>query len=220
MSAGDIFALVGLIIGAAAVLVGIATSGVPAITPRVRSISLYAGAGLLILAVGVFIGSRLPNTQGSPVNPPTLATQPSSLPASPSPPTTSGRPPDPKIAFTQPMPNDSIGAGQPLYVSGTVEGLNGDKLWILIKPEVGNGSYYLSYVSPVADSDGPWSFTANAVGDKSDVGHHIAFIAVKANQACSDSLARAQRDSSGANGIPLLPNGCVPLAPSGVVIVR
>jgi hypothetical protein len=119
----------------------------------------------------------------------------------------------PVVSFDQPTAGQSITAGQDVAVSGSVSGLNGSALWIVSKPDAGDGKYHLTQSGPVASDDGPWSFTDIEVGDSSDSGEKIIYTALSADNSCSELLAALPPDPN-ANGLQtfaLVPDGCTPL---------
>jgi hypothetical protein len=97
----------------------------------------------------------------------------------------------------------AIDAGSSVAVAGTVGGLGANTLWLLTKPDAGGGSYYFTEQSPVATQDGRWTFPDTGVGDNSDKGRNIAYLAIVANDTCSSTLTQAPDDT-----IDSLPAGC------------
>lgn len=73
-------------------------------------------------------------------------------------------------------------------VSGSLHGIGANTMWIVTKPDAGDG-YCTTIDAPIATSDGNWSFEDQEVGDETDVGHEIPYIAVQADQTCSQGLS-------------------------------
>jgi hypothetical protein len=108
----------------------------------------------------------------------------------------------PQVQFTLPSENMLITFGQDVDVAGTLRGIGDDTLWLVTKPDAGEGFYYLTANGPVARQDGDWSFPDTEVGDETDKGMGIYYLAVQANKHCADIL------SSTDTKIKPLPTGC------------
>jgi len=160
---------------------------------------VIAAATAVFVSVGAV--NLLPHLKpGTAAGPPRSAssTPPVATITSPS----STAPAKPSVEFTKPTPNMPIEAGSGVAVSGRVSGLGNETLWLVTKPDAGGGAYYLTDNSPVARTDGSWSFPDTGVGDASDRGLSITYLAVAADAACSAALAQA------GDTVDALPGGC------------
>jgi hypothetical protein len=104
-------------------------------------------------------------------------------------------------------------------VAGTVTGLAGDQLWVIVRSDVeGSGLYYLAQSDPVVEHDGAWQFVSEPVGDNTDKGHTITFIALQANSLCDDVLSSLPPDNNGRLSLPAIPDGCVDRAERSIAV--
>lgn len=113
-----------------------------------------------------------------------------------------------------------MGPGSPVLVTGTVSGLESGKLWIFDQPADNPGKYIFSSDSPVTDRDGDWRIFNQGVGDESDIGSSVAFVAVVANEQCNrELLATAKAIATQEVSVQPLPAGCVEIERQDVLIV-
>lgn len=179
----------------------------------------------VLLMATVVAGSMIvfssPHTSGPVAQPPSVgAADPPPTKTPPTAPTSSPPPPVAQVEFSRPNANVEINAGENVNFAGNVAGLAGDTLWVVAKPDVGDGRYYLSQYGTVADRDGPWRFVAIKVGGNGDKGHNIVFYALQAKRSCSDFLAAVGPDEKGNRTFNLLPEGCVVGAQRAVAVAR
>lgn len=136
------------------------------------------------------------------------------------PPTGSGpaKPPETMALFNYPHGN-TVQPSQPQQISVTVSDLGQAQLWVVTKPDEGDGKYYLTTDGPLTDENGTHSFTDLSVGDSSDRGHNIEYIAIKADLACTNALAKVPEDpdADGNKTFITFPEGCTPLTPRGIL---
>lgn len=178
--------------------------------------TLALGTTMVIAIISVASSAR-PVT----APPPSATTTAPPVSTAPPPPTTSPLPaPLVQVDISQPAPGITIQPRQDVPVAGSVTGLAGDTLWVVTKPDAGDGLYYLTLGGPVTDHDGNWSFTDPEVGDDSDRGHNIVYFALQANRACSETLAVTPRNVNGDRTFALLPAGCSARADRPVAVVR
>lgn len=108
----------------------------------------------------------------------------------------------PHVEFTSPNNDSEIVAGQDVELSGAVAGLGDDTLWI-VSQNGADGSYY-----PIdsVTQDGTWNIRDPSVGDTSDKGHDIFFLAVQANSDCAHTLSTRKYFDTLPGGCHLLPD--------------
>ncbi len=171
------------------------------------------------IAVIAIIGTIASAHPVTPSSPPSTTEPPVST--APPPPTTSPPPvPLAQVDISKPVPDITIQPGQDVPVAGSVTGLADDTLWVVTKPDAGDGLYYLTLSGPVTDHDGNWSFTDLKVGDDSDRGHDIIYFALQSNRSCSEVLAATPEDENGNRTFALLPAGCSARADRSVKVAR
>lgn len=107
-------------------------------------------------------------------------------------------------------PPSMIHAGGDAELDGTVTGLGQASLWIIEQPSDSPGTLVISSDGPVATSDGPWKLSATEIGDPSDIGHQMGFVAIRADENCSERFLKIIHDA-GVNAPeidPALYQGC------------
>lgn len=176
----------------------------------------FIGAAALIIVAYI---NTTDETEGEGNGP---SPSPSQSPTSTSAPSPLGSPtphlPTAQVEVFEPHSGSTAQPGQNITVAGSVVGLAGDTLWVVIKPDTG-GQYYLTQGSPVTDRDGQWRTVAYQVGDDSDRGHSVVFLVLQANRACSERLAAVPvRDD--VQSFTLIPDGCVVRADRAVAVPR
>jgi hypothetical protein len=129
--------------------------------------------------------------------------------------------PGARVEIIRPGVGTTMQAGGDVSIAGTVTGLAGDFLWVVFRPEVDDsGLYYLAQSGPVTDHDGAWQFVSEQVGDSTDKGHHITFIALQANGSCHRVLSSLPPDSNGWLSFTAIPDGCVDCAERSVSVAQ
>lgn len=113
-----------------------------------------------------------------------------------------------------------IEPGQNVPVSGSVTGLGEATLWVVTKPDIGDGVYYMTQDGPVTERDGNWSFIDIQVGDDGDRGFNITYYVLQADQACGNALTGVPRNEDGLRTFPILFEGCEILAERPVTVTR
>jgi len=172
---------------------------------------LAAAATAATLAIVIKDG-HVPGATLTPPSPGTLvAGAQQGQSSTPAPSANSAPPPpahnDAQIMFSSP-PDAPIKPKTDVPVTGTVEGLGANTLWILAWHQSG-GRYFpipnpdTSQMSPVTTKDGPWHTEDDSVGDSSDIGKTIAYTAILANTECAKQLTTKNEPFIG------LPDGCV-----------
>jgi hypothetical protein len=199
-------AVIGLVfVGAAVVGGGLKALGieVPLLAPRSRQL-LLAVVGAVAFVVALVAPQLNSDNQGS------------SKTSSPR-----GVSPGARVEIIQPDVGATMQAGGDVSMAGTVTGLAGDFLWVVFKPEVDDsGVYYLARSGPVTDHDGAWQFVSEQVGDSTDKGHHITFIALQADGSCHRILSSLPVDSNGWLSFTAIPEGCVDRAERSVSVAQ
>jgi hypothetical protein len=77
--------------------------------------------------------------------------------------------PGARVEIIQPGVDSVMQANGDVPVAGTVTGLAGNQLWVIVRPDVdGSEPYYLAQSDPVVEHDGAWQFVSEPVGDKTD----------------------------------------------------
>jgi hypothetical protein len=171
---------------------------------------------LAVVAIAFFAGRTAfaSNTGTVAKHPEPISTTTTVTVPAPSPSTTTIAPETPQAAFTRPKANMRIDAGASVAVSGTLSDIGHDTLWLLTKPDAGGGSYFLTDNAPVATRDGTWSFPDTGVGDDSDRGKGITYLAVDADASCASKLTAA------GDAVDSLPTGCTIVATVAVAVNR
>jgi hypothetical protein len=143
-------------------------------------------ASIIVIAVSAFQTSTGTEHEPSPP-PPSPTTHPptSSSFTSPPPPT---KPSTPAAAFTKPAEGAPIRVRSSVAVAGTADHLGENNLWLMTKPDAGGGGYYFTGSSPVTTRDGAWQFLDTEVGDETDIGKNVTYVAILADTACSSYL--------------------------------
>lgn len=113
---------------------------------------------------------------------------------------------NPQVFFRKPASNLAIDWGSNVDVEGTASFLGANSLWLLTKPQAGGGHYYLTEHTPVTHTDGDWFYTDSDVGDLTDKGKTITYLAIMADPTCATTSSKADET------IEELPRGCKQLA--------
>jgi hypothetical protein len=87
---------------------------------------------------------------------------------------------------------ESVVHGEDNEVTVSAEGLGARSLWVVAVPDEGEG-YYIISDSPILPTDGERTFTDWQVGDESDVGRQIKYLAYAADQNCAKFLEGVDR---------------------------
>lgn len=113
----------------------------------------------------------------------------------------------------------AIVPGSDLTMSGTAQNLGAGSLWLVDKPDKGNG-YFLPQNAPLTVIDGKWTYTDTQVGDSTDVHYHIVYyLYLSTNKSCSQFLASAPSD--GDTPVPSIDQSCgQPLGQPLVVAIK
>ncbi|TWP45969.1 hypothetical protein FKR81_37750 [Lentzea tibetensis] len=158
--------------------------------------------------------SNSPTSSASTSSPPEIPATTTTTPAQPPKPTTP--PPSPpataaKAVFFEPSPSNppTITHGTNVRVSGSVSGLNGHTLWILTRPDAGEGFYMIQNAAHMYE-DGSWSFEDKEVGDASDVNSNIRYIAFQADENCARVLSGVDTFTKS------MPDGCKDIGSTSV----
>jgi hypothetical protein len=116
------------------------------------------------------------------------------------------------LVFERPGYGQVVGSGQDVTVSGTVSNLDGKSLWVVSRPENGDGRYYLTSGAPIATRDGAWSFVDQTVG-RTNIGSVIVYAGVAATETCSKTLEHFASDPADGNAgtFAQVPAGCTVL---------
>jgi hypothetical protein len=186
-----------------------AIGSTPSWNPVNTTIAVTAFLSLIGVVALLFVVIKAPAPMDPPPPPPApTTTSPTSPPAAPV----------ATITFASPA-GQTVQPARDLAASGTVQGLQGDTLWIVTRPDHGDGKYYLTKDGPVVDQDGPWNFVDEAVGDNSDRGASITYIGIQANAACSTKLAATPPDpnADGNRAFAIIPSECKALQPRAVL---
>jgi hypothetical protein len=114
----------------------------------------------------------------------------------------------PKLQLKISAPQSSPAGGN-ISVSGEVTGLLGETLWIADQPADSPDKFVLS-PQAVTTVDGPWQYFDREVGDQTDKGSAVTFIAIVANADCSQKLASVvSQAGDGEPSVSALPIGCI-----------
>lgn len=181
------------------------TSGNPANSVALVSLVVIAAATATIAATGI-LALVNPNQRSTQSGTPTSTAATNVTADRPPTPTLTPDLRNPRASFRKPTPDLAIDWGSSVDVEGTVTYLGANSLWLVTKPQAGGGSYYLTEHSPITTRDGDWFYTDSDVGDATDKGKTITYLAIEANTTCADGLASAGDD------VKVLPSGCTQLA--------
>lgn len=152
--------------------------------------------GVAVLGAGLFVLLSAPST-GNLGAAPSVATDASTPPGSTTQPDEPARdriasaPGLADVEFFTPPEDAVIAPGDDVHLSGSVRGLGADELHIVARPDSG-GSYY-PVPGTAASEDGVWKITHHNVGDESDQGRNIAYLALQANPDCRQFLATTDK---------------------------
>jgi hypothetical protein len=125
-----------------------------------------------------------------------------------------------QVEFYSPRPGTQIHPGAKLSLSGYVQGLGGNQLWIMSRH--GNDpSYYLVAKAgpvgnlPAATRDGRWAVDDVHAGNSTDLNSQFTYYALEANADCTRTLS----SMNSYHTLDDLPNGCTRLTDVSVQVV-
>jgi hypothetical protein len=224
---------VGLIIGAVLIILAAVGGGItakdvsiPAIPTKMRLLLGVFGAGLLgITALGIFQDNR-PSETNPNESKVASATRLPPVDASPPSPHASadGALPIPSghaiAEFSTPPVDAQIAPGQDVNVSFQVSGLTADKtVWLFAVSSTDPTIYYFTSDGPIATKDGRIERLDPDVGDSSDAGATLSYVAVEASRDCNSILSVAAKGQGDPPSITP-PDSCIEIGQRDVKFAK